>query len=253
MPHRSLSRRELLQVGGISLLGLSLPRLLRADEARNNRSRSRADACILIFLNGGPSHLDMWDMKPDAPAEIRGEFKPIATSVPGVQLSEHLPRLARLMHHCTLVRSVHHSVNNAHAAAVYAGLTGHDRGEIGGGTRPTDYPAIGSVVGLCRPPRHGGRAVRVDALHHRRRAPAARRSRASSAAGWAGPTIPLFVLRDPNAAGFGMPELAPAADVNAARLDARNGCSIGIGRGPRPNRAPAAGDGRLPGRRRSTC
>ena len=84
--------------------------------------------------------------------EIRGEFKPIATSVPGVQFSEHLPRLARHMHRCTLVRSVHHSVNNAHAAAVYTGLTGHDRGEIGGGAKPTDHPAIGSVMGLCRPP-----------------------------------------------------------------------------------------------------
>src|SRR5262249_32197791 len=60
---------------------------------------------------------------------------------------------ARQMHHCSLVRSVHHSVNNAHAAAVYTGLTGHDRGEIGGGTRPTDHPAIGSVLGLLRPPR----------------------------------------------------------------------------------------------------
>src|SRR5260370_997683 len=92
-------------------------------------------------------------MKPNAPAEIRGEFKSIATNVPGVQVSEHLPRLSRLMHHCTLVRSVHHGVNNAHAAAVYAGLTGHDRGENGGGTKPTDHPAIGSALGLCRPPR----------------------------------------------------------------------------------------------------
>src|SRR5436305_10956737 len=116
------------------MLGLSLPRLLRAQEhARQVGHSASADACILIFLNGGPSHLDMWDMKPAAPVEIRGEFRPIATSVPGVQLSEHLPRLARHLHRCALVRSVHHSVNNAHAAAVYAGLTGHDRGEIGGG------------------------------------------------------------------------------------------------------------------------
>src|SRR5260370_19180008 len=92
-------------------------------------------------------------MKPNAPAEIRGEFKSIATNVPGVQVSEHLPRLSRLMHHCTVVRSVHHGVNNAHAAAVYAGLTGHDRGENGGGTKPTDHPAIGSGLGLCPPPR----------------------------------------------------------------------------------------------------
>src|SRR4029078_8399320 len=111
-----------------------------------------ADSCIVIFLNGGPSHLDMWDMKPNAPTGIRGEFNPIATSMPGVQLSEHLPKLAQHMHRCTLIRSAHHGVNNAHAAAVYAALTGHYRGELGGGTKPTDYPAIGSVTGHLRPP-----------------------------------------------------------------------------------------------------
>ena len=120
----------------------------------------------------------MWDMKPDAPAEIRGEFQPIATSVPGVQFCEHLPRFARQMHHGTLVRSVHHSVNNAHAAAVYVGLTGHDRGDatVAIGTGPNDYPAIGSVVGLCRPPDAPVVPVRVAAVHHaegRRRAAAA--------------------------------------------------------------------------------
>src|SRR5262249_14191699 len=108
----------------------------------------------VIFLNGGPSHLDMWDMKPDAPAEVRGEFKPIATSLPGGQFCEHLPRLARWMHRSTLLRSVPPSVNNAPAAAVYTGLTGHDRGDatIAIGASPHDYPSIGSVVSLCRPP-----------------------------------------------------------------------------------------------------
>src|SRR5262245_42937101 len=148
----TVSRREMLQIGGSGLLGLSLPELLRADAER--KGRAHADHCILLFLDGGPSHLDMWDMKPDAPKEVRGEFKPIASSVPGVQLSEHLPRLARLVHRSTIVRSVRHSVNNAHAAAVYVGLTGHDRGDanraIGAG--PEDYPCIGSVMALKRPP-----------------------------------------------------------------------------------------------------
>ena len=146
----------MLQAGAVSYLGLSLPQLLWADQSLAARTKQRsADACILIFLNGGPSHLDMWDMKPAAPKEVRGEFKPVATSVPGIQLSEHLPRLAKHMHQCALVRSVHHSVNNAHAAAVYVGLTGHDRGDanVAIGAGPNDYPAIGSVVGLCRPPR----------------------------------------------------------------------------------------------------
>src|SRR5262249_58957553 len=85
---------------------------------------------------------------------VAGAFQPIATSVPGTQLSEHLPRLAKHMHRCALVRSVHHSVNNAHAAAVYVGLTGHDRGDanVAIAAGPNDYPAIGSVMGLLRPP-----------------------------------------------------------------------------------------------------
>src|SRR5882762_32938 len=124
-PGPRISRRQMLQIGGASLMGLSLPGLLRAQSQTSQiGDHASADRLMVIFLNGGPSHLDMWDMKPSAPVEIRGEFSPIATSVPGVQFSEHLPRLAQHMHLATVVRSVHHSVNNAHAAAVYAGMTG---------------------------------------------------------------------------------------------------------------------------------
>jgi hypothetical protein len=119
--------------------------------ANGTGSAPRADACIVIFLNGGPSHLDMWDMKPEAPSEIRSPFRSIPTTVPGVHLCEHLPRLAQQMHRCTLVRSMNHSVNNSHAAAVYAALTGHDRGEQGGGAKPEDHPNIGSVLAKLRP------------------------------------------------------------------------------------------------------
>src|SRR5439155_19513913 len=116
-----LSRRRMVQVGTAGYLGLSLPQVLWADQSLAARTKQRsADACILIFLNGGPSHLDMWDMKPNAPAEIRGEFKPIATSVTGIQLSEHLPRLAQRIHHGAIIRSVHHSVHHSDAASGYA-------------------------------------------------------------------------------------------------------------------------------------
>src|SRR5262245_27315755 len=94
-----LTRRNMLQIGAIGALNLELPQLLAATRG----GKARADSCILVFLNGGPSHLDMWDMKPDLPKETRSEFKPVATTVPGVQVCEHLPRLARLMSHCTLV------------------------------------------------------------------------------------------------------------------------------------------------------
>src|SRR5688572_30619758 len=95
-----VNRRELMRVGGLSLLGLSLPSFLKAAEAKSEHAprRGRAKSVILFNLLGGPSHMDMFDLKPDAPAEIRGEFKPIATSVPGLQICEHLPNTARLMH-----------------------------------------------------------------------------------------------------------------------------------------------------------
>jgi len=94
----------------------------------------------------------MWDMKPNAPVEIRGEFRPIATSVPGIQLSDQLPRLAGK---CIIVRWFVQftTASTMHTPPqFYTGLTGHDRGEIGGGARPTDHPAIGSVLGMIRPP-----------------------------------------------------------------------------------------------------
>src|SRR5262245_48763071 len=198
-----LSRRRLLQVGGASLLGLTLPRLLARETAA-----ARADQCILIFLNGGPSHLDMWDMKPDAPAEIRGPFKPIVTKVPGIHVSEHLPRLAGLMHHCALVRSAHHSVNNAHALAVYTSLTGHDRGDgnVAVGAGPGDYPAIGSVVGMRRPP--GSPVVPYVSMPYITAEGAGGPPQPGFFGGWLGRQHdPLFMLRDPNAPDFGMPEL----------------------------------------------
>src|SRR5438105_11891054 len=149
-----LTRRNMLQVGAVGALNLALPQVLAAGEraARNGRAAS-ADSCILVFLNGGPSHLDMWDMKPDLPMELRSEFRPIATSVPGIQVCEYLPRLARLMSHCALVRSVHHD-QVAHAPAVYTALTGVRSDVRAGivGAKPTDHPAIGSVVGRFRPP-----------------------------------------------------------------------------------------------------
>jgi hypothetical protein len=215
-----LSRRDLLQVGASSVLGLSLPRLLRAETGPGKRTKSSADACILVFLNGGPSHLDMWDLKPSAPAEVRGEFKPIATSLPGVPFGEHLPKMARHMHRCTLVRSAHHSVNNAHAAAVYTGLTGHDRGEIGGGARPTDQPAIGSVVGLCRPP--ASPVVPYVSMPYITQEGAGGPPQPGFFGGLLGRTRdPLFVLRDPNSPGFSMPELGLTGDVSADRLEGR--------------------------------
>ncbi len=217
-----LSRREMVQIGFSSALGLGMPGVLRASPSRV------ADSCIVIFLNGGPSHLDMWDMKPDAPAEVRGEFKPKPTSVPGVQFSEHLPLLAKQMHRCALVRSVHHGVNNAHAAAVYCALTGHDRGEKGGGAAPTDHPAIGSVLGMRRP--SGSAMVPYAVLPYITKEGAGGPPQPGFTGGWLGrQQDPLFVLRDPNAADFQVPELALQSDVPGERMQSRQGLLKALG------------------------
>src|SRR5438093_1158039 len=114
-----LHRRGWLQLGGLGVVGMGLPELLKAAPTRQPAIRS----CVLFLLHGGPSQLDTFDMKPAAPPEVRGEFKPIATSVPGIQITEHLPKLARLAHHFTIVRSMtHHAIN--HNTATYWVTTG---------------------------------------------------------------------------------------------------------------------------------
>ena len=211
------SRRQLLRAGRFGALGLSLPELLTADDSQ---SEAKADACIVLFLNGGPSHLDMWDMKPQAPVEIRGEFAPIETSLPGVQLSEHLPRLARSMHRATLVRSMHHSVNNSHAAAVYAAMTGHDRGEQGGGAKPSDHPSPGAVLSKLRPVRAG--VLPYVTLPYKTQEGAGGPLQPGFLAGFLGAGCdPFWVLDDPNGPDFHVRNLALVDGIAADRMHER--------------------------------
>src|SRR5690349_10805697 len=102
---RALSRRQLLRVGGLGVWGLSLSEFLGRADAR---SKSSDKSCILIVQYGGASHIDSWDLKPAAPVEMRGPYKPIATSVPGLRVCELLPRLARLADRYCLIRSLTH-------------------------------------------------------------------------------------------------------------------------------------------------
>src|SRR6186713_1303827 len=99
-----LSRRSWLRIGGLALGGLALPQILRAEA--NSESRKRIKGVIMVLLPGGPTHLDMFDLKPDAPVEIRGEFRPIATNVPGIDICELMPRLAGHADKLTLIRSL---------------------------------------------------------------------------------------------------------------------------------------------------
>jgi hypothetical protein len=237
MRRTAVTRRRILQAGSLGLagFGLSLPELL-ANEAVSTR-KSLADNCILLFLNGGPSHLDMWDMKPKAPDGIRGEFQPIDTSLPGYQISEHLPRMAQHIHRSTVVRSMHHSVNNSHAAAVYASLTGHDRGEQGGGTRPSDHPCLGGIMARLRPT--APTVLPQVHLPYMTKEGAGGPPQPGFFGGFLGHSYdPLFVLQDPNAADFRVPELTLQSEVTSRRLTARRqlfeatGNPASVGRSP---------------------
>src|SRR3954468_23986687 len=97
-----VTRREWLRAGAASAVGLNLPDLLRAEATNPGAAPARAKSCILVFLFGAPAHQDVWDLKPAAPAEVRGEFRPVATTVPGIAVTEHLPRTARQAHRLAL-------------------------------------------------------------------------------------------------------------------------------------------------------
>jgi hypothetical protein len=145
-----LGRRTWLQLGGLGLVGCSLPRLLRADAAAPGPAQARS--CVLFLLHGGPSQLDIWDMKPAAPPEVRGEFRPAATNVPGVQFVEHLPRLARMAHRFTVVRSMTHT-SLFHNSATYLVTTGQPPllDAIAFTPSDNDFPHLGAQVSLKRP------------------------------------------------------------------------------------------------------
>ncbi len=146
---QGIHRRDFLTAGALGLFGLALPDILKAEAAGDTANVQRpATAVIQIWLAGGPATIDMWDLKPDAPEEIRGEFRPIETTAPGVSLTEHMPRLAMMMDHCALVRSLGHAIT-AHGPGTTYMATGN---------RPSpalDYPPLGSLAARVLPPRQG--------------------------------------------------------------------------------------------------
>jgi hypothetical protein len=156
--HPALDRRMFLLAGGLGYFGCNVahPAAYGDSPAR----RGRAKSTIMIWLSGGASHIDTWDMKPDAVAEYRGPFRPMATRAPGISLCEHLPHLARQAHHLAIVRSVGDQGRGTgdHHAGYYYNLTGHapDRSFhqlLNARTPyPTDWPSIGAVVGMKRSP-----------------------------------------------------------------------------------------------------
>jgi hypothetical protein len=160
LQHSRVSRRTALQAGAVGLLGLGmnhLPALRAAAPAGGvGQGGGRARSCIYIFLSGGLAQHESFDLKPDAPDGIRGEFRPAATNTPGIQISEHLPGLARRSQHWAIVRSLTHPTNG-HTLGHFYMLTGRTTHPPGfrdeRETRPTHWPALASIVGTVVPPR----------------------------------------------------------------------------------------------------
>ena len=142
------SRRHFLKIGGLSLGGLSLPQILRAEESSvANRGQSQSHkAVIMIYLSGGPSHQDMYDLKMEAPLEIRGSFRPIATNVQGIEICEHLPRLATMMDKVAIIRSLY-GCPDQHASDLC--MSGYPIGAQG---RQENHPSLGSAVSRLQGP-----------------------------------------------------------------------------------------------------
>jgi hypothetical protein len=144
-------RRDFLKIGTAGLLGLTLADMLRAErkgEPGPVRAGRKADNVILLWLGGGPATIDMWDLKPDAPENIRGEFKPIATRASGIRICEHLPRTAEVMGHAVLVRSLSHGIT-AHGPGTVYMATGHPPSPA------LEYPSLGSLAARVLPAAKG--------------------------------------------------------------------------------------------------
>jgi hypothetical protein len=212
-----LTRREVLRVGGVGLFALGLPQLLHAQAPPPARSGARS--LILFFLEGGPAHQDLWDMKPDAPLEIRGEFQPIATSVPGLFFCEHMPLLARQAHHLTLVRSVHHTVAD-HNAGAYFALTGREplvSGRLITTPARDNFPPVGAVLSRLRP--SGG--TLPDFVH----TPDWLSNNGSflpgQDAGFFGAAFDPLITGDPSLPGYRVPGLELPPELSIQRVDRR--------------------------------
>src|SRR5687767_2113050 len=228
------SRRELMRVGGAGLFGLSLGNVLalqaRAKEqpaGKDEKHKSgfgRAKNVILIFLQGGPSHIDIWDPKPDQPREIKGDFKPLETNVKGIYLTEVMPKLARVMDKATLIRSLNYTPAGLfnHTAAIYQMMTGFtpDRVSPSGQLEPpapNDFPCIGSNVTKLMP-QHGSMLPFVMLPRPLQESNVIGKG---GTAGFLGPAYdPYYMYQDP-AKKINLTDLTLRSDVPKERMEKR--------------------------------
>src|SRR5262249_14443011 len=229
MPHRAsepaawLSRRRFVQAG----LGLLLPDLLRARERAGPLPQGtfgRAQSVIVLYLHGGHAQQETWDPKPDGPSPARGEFGAIATGVPGVRVSELLPRCAQLMHRLAVIRSLSHP-NANHVQASLPAMTGHAhppeaeaRGDFP--PAPTDFPPFGAVLSSLRGADRLPTWVQVGPLMRRNNGTVLH----GQLPGFLGPRFaPLVVDQDLLAGAVRIGAIAPAPDLSVSRLGDRQG------------------------------
>jgi uncharacterized protein (DUF1501 family) len=206
-----VNRRDMLRVGTAGLVGagLSLPQLLQAEAAAESR---RDVSLIIVFLKGGLSTIDTFDLKPQAPAEFRGEFNPIATNVPGIEVCEHLPRTSQQMDKFSLVRSFRHH-NSDHGPADHYMLTGYfPQAGFNPTLMPNNVrPAHGAVIARKLGPRGSVPPyVCLPRMHN------------SAGSAYLGSSAAPFVVEaDPNAPNFSVPDLMPPLTIEARRLSSR--------------------------------
>lgn len=253
----TFSRRELLTVGSLSLFGLSLPHALRSrslaaeSDVRKLPGFGRAESVILVYLQGSPSHIDLWDPKPDAPTDIRGEFHPIATTAPGIQLGEVLPLLAKEARHFSLIRSIGVDPKGLrnHGAAIYMLMTGHDPTNFsptGLAVPPSrsDLPSMAANVAKHRPPPIGRFANVAICSPVRER----NEQGVGQSAGLLGAAYDPFTMYDDPTQPIRIDGLELPEQVTAARLQSRADLRTSVEaelRGrfqPTPGAAPTAFD-----------
>ena len=222
------SRREFLRAGGLGLFGLNLPTFLHARDLSvvrpGSASFGKAKACILLFMWGGPAQQETWDLKPDAPENVRGEFKPIATTVPGMNISEHFPLLARQAKRLAVIRSVHHSDVN-HTTATHELLTGRPIPSQSG-QFANDWPHYGSVLAHLN--KGGERTVLPPFVQMRPTipdptgAPRFVEQTHGQGAGWLGPALnPFTIDDDPSLATYKVGAFRLPEDVGSGRMEDR--------------------------------
>lgn len=246
LPGRSSDRRAFLVAGGLSFFGANLANFAAAATESARPERKTAKSAIMIWLSGGASHIDTWDMKPEAPLEYRGLFKPVATSAPGIELCEHLPHLSKQAHHLAIVRSLgdFRRGTGDHHAGYYYNLTGHAPDpsfhRLLNARTPylSDWPSMASVVSFKRPPHPD--FPNAITLPHKEGAPEYTRPGQFSAR-LGIQYDPLFVngTRE-NPLDFSVPALALQGDATVERMASRRELLAQIDRAQRVAESTAA-------------